>query len=288
MKEQAKTVLARVLPRRKVNGDVIKFPPGIARHFSIRHNTAYEKEEWDSIQLFGTSGGCYLDIGANIGIITIAMARKSAAGGKVFAIEGNPWTFGELLACLKLNHADTVVPIQALISDVNGSIDFYLSDIVGFAGRSSITHRDPRGKQLRLPCVTIDELFQNETALDYVKIDIEGAEQRAICGGLKTFQRLRPVIQVEVHEMFMKCIGDSARDLFPMVTSLGYTTFNLKTGDEVDAEDFLSCSHHHVIDPLSKKDLAKEGYGHVVFIPAEREDLRKRLQSHRCAVCNTL
>ena len=66
-----------------------------------------------------------------------------------------------------------------------------------------------------------------------MKIDIEGAEYFALQGMVKTIEKFKPVILVEIQPFFLKGMGVEESDLIKLLTEqLGYEVFALKKGEE--------------------------------------------------------
>jgi hypothetical protein len=64
------------------------------------------------------------DIGANIGHLSILMAKK-ASNGLVFSIEPQPKVFAYLLDNIQINNIENIIPINIAISEDNGITEFY-------------------------------------------------------------------------------------------------------------------------------------------------------------------
>jgi FkbM family methyltransferase len=134
-----------------------------------------------------TCGGeTVLDIGANIGYFTLLMARRVGPTGKVIAFESVPSVYNVLCENLRLNGFNQVQAECKAVADVlgQGAMQSDLNNPLSFIGRLS-----ERGDST-VPLVNIDRYV--ETAglerLDFVKIDVEGAEDTVIRGMTKTLR----------------------------------------------------------------------------------------------------
>jgi len=157
----------------------------------------YEPEVFALIRSHLREGQTVLDIGANIGYFTLLMAHKVGPAGRVIAFEPVPSVYAMLCDNLRLNGCNWVQAECKAVGDVDGqgAMQSDLNNPLSFIG-----HLCECG-DLAVPIVSIDRYV--ETAglerLDFVKIDVEGAEDRVIRGMMKTAKRLRPVILVEIH-----------------------------------------------------------------------------------------
>jgi len=135
-------------------------------------------------------GDVVLDCGANIGTFT---KTALASGARlVVAIELAPVT----LECLRRNVANEIAQGRVIVYpkgvwDRDASLDLALNE--HNAGANSVVM--DRGRQkVRVPLTTIDKIV-GELGLrqvDFIKMDIEGAEKQALAGGRATIQRFRP------------------------------------------------------------------------------------------------
>jgi FkbM family methyltransferase len=64
----------------------------------------------------------------------------------------------------------------------------------------SLLKRSQGAHSVSVLVVSLDDLcvWENLTRLDYLKIDVVGAEQKVLAGGLATIQRFRPIVQVAI------------------------------------------------------------------------------------------
>jgi FkbM family methyltransferase len=141
-------------------------------------------------------GMAVVDIGANIGYLTMLLASLVAPSGLVVAVEPNPENIKLLEASRRVNGFDQVLVIQAAagrhtallalnVSYSNGTTTELPSDLdTIFASRP-------------VPCFALDAILPKDRRINLVKIDTEGAELNALIGLSQTIDRDRPVIVSE-------------------------------------------------------------------------------------------
>lgn len=125
-------------------------------------------------------GDVFVDIGANAGIYTLTAARHVGAAGRVIAIEPNPRMLTRLQANVSLNDFTTRVSFEnCAVSDVAGQFDMVL-DESNLGGSSLVLSRS--AQTIKVPCDTLMNILGRHavTALAGLKIDIEGAEDKAL------------------------------------------------------------------------------------------------------------
>jgi FkbM family methyltransferase len=141
-------------------------------------------------------GDVAIDVGANIGALTLPMAQLVGDGGKVFAFEPNRENFSLLIRNL-LDHDpryENVVAYEAAVSNCYGEKHVpKLSDLEHRNyGRVEI---NDTGKGMRVETRIIDSLNLPKCRL--IKIDAEGHELEVIQGARLTIARCRPILYIE-------------------------------------------------------------------------------------------
>ena len=144
-------------------------------------------------------GDIVLDCGANVGVYTRVALNAGAA--KVIAIEPAP----ENLECLRRTFAAEVASGRVVIYpkgvwDKDDVLPMNI-DPTNSAADSFVMKQATADHVINLPLTTIDKLVE-ELALprvDYIKMDIEGAEPRALRGGAATIRRFHPRLAISVY-----------------------------------------------------------------------------------------
>jgi len=126
-------------------------------------------------------GDVVLDVGAHIGYYTLIAAKLVGREGHVFAFEPDSSNFSLLTKNIQANHLKNVTLIQKAVSNRTGKIKLHLSE------KDSLFHSvvyEEVGKQtIEVDTVCLDDYFRNcERKVNFIKMDIEGAEPLAIEG----------------------------------------------------------------------------------------------------------
>lgn len=149
-------------------------------------------------------GDLCVDVGAGIGTETRLMSEL-IGWGSVFSIEASPSTFRALELSCELNGLQNVTTHQYAISDRNGTIG--IMDNPDAHAENSIVRKND-GQATQVQSLTIDEyLTRNRIdAVDYMKINIEGAERLLI----QSFRRINTVrhIAISCHDFLGRRLGD--------------------------------------------------------------------------------
>jgi FkbM family methyltransferase len=144
-------------------------------------------------------GDIVLDCGAHVGTFTNEAIRRGAS--RVICVEPEP----DNAYCLRKNFADEiasgrVVVVEKGVWSSTGTLDLSLSSVN--SGMHSFVQAG-KGGNLRLHVITIDNLVAELglPRVDYIKMDIEGAEREALRGGLKTIHTYRPQMMLEMYHL---------------------------------------------------------------------------------------
>lgn len=154
-------------------------------------------------------GMVVVDTGAAIGDHTIAYANVAGASN-VHAFECSPY----MAECLRYNCPACHI-YEVALSDHLG-MTMFQANFENAGGSYCEDHRD--GIPVR--CATLDCFGLNNVG--FIKWDIEGMEIKAIRGGSETIRQGRPVMLIEVIEPQLARAGGSVKELFGLLTELGY------------------------------------------------------------------
>jgi FkbM family methyltransferase len=166
------------------------------------------------------------DIGANVGALTMLMAKVVGKDGIVLAVEPGPPIFSRLANNLELNPKikSRVRTVQLGLSDRKDEL--YWREDPKNLGNAGLLN----GYGIPVSVITLDELVtrENITRLDFAKIDVEGMELEVIKGGTRTFQEYKPVIYYETLAAFRQHRGfDIFGEIAEILRSMDYRLFGL-------------------------------------------------------------
>lgn len=175
------------------------------------------------------------DVGANIGEITLAAARRVGAGGRVYAFEPMPALYARLCEHLSLNGIQQVTAVPMGLADRGGRAVIYRRDTPyadgtvneGLGSLFADGQRSSAAGEIEL--TTLDDYCAQAgiERLDLLKIDVEGAELAVLRGGAKTIERYLPFIIVEVQEQTADNAGYTVQELIFWLLARGYTLFTI-------------------------------------------------------------
>ena len=138
------------------------------------------------------SEDCVLDAGANCGHLSIFFSKLVGNDGKVYAFEPDAFNIERINNNIQLNKdlSANIKIEELLLWNENKKIDFYEAGTVG----SSAVWIPDLDKCVQKEAIRIDDwvVKNNIKKLDFIKMDIEGAEIEALDGCIQTIDNLKP------------------------------------------------------------------------------------------------
>jgi FkbM family methyltransferase len=169
-------------------------------------------------------GMVVVDGGANVGQYTLLGSTAVGPSGAVHSFEPVPQNWRRLRHHVDMNGCANVHLNQlGLWSSSRNMLVGMPPGIKGNAGAFSVRGgAEPSG--LEISVVALDEyLAQTKVArVDFLKLDVEGAEPWVIEGAMGTLERDRPLIFMEVNRTALDDLGASTTNLWDTLAGLGY------------------------------------------------------------------
>lgn len=185
------------------------------------------------IREYVTAGATVYDIGANIGYVSLSLAKQVGPTGRVIAFEPIPRNANSFRQNIELNGVRNVQLFEAAASDKCGEAVIRFAENLTTA--SLVWHRhDPRATELNIKTVVIDELVDigDLGYPTFVKIDVEGAEGFVLQGMRRTIARAQPVV-------FLECSDSGRETSWHLLRELGYSCHSAVTRHPIRAfEDY--------------------------------------------------
>ena len=149
---------------------------------SISHYGTYEELESKIMEEKIEMGNIVVDVGANIGLHTLNMARIVGNTGQVFAFEPDPSNFEILKKNVKINNYKNIILEQKAVGDKHGRTTSYQSD---HPGKHRIFPQTEQAKsQVQVELTNLDNYFDSDMTdkINFIKIDVEGLEFSVLKG----------------------------------------------------------------------------------------------------------
>jgi len=218
-------VLMRPGLRRMINGtDLI-----LLDHDLHGIPEVYEPTMWSALMDRLRPGDTAADVGAYIGLYSVAMANRVGANGRVYAFEPEPESYARLCRHIGMNGLrDRVRPFPCAVGAETTSLRFA-------SGRGSESAVAPSSlpDATRVKSVCLDSVFAKQP-IHLLKIDVEGYELHVIRGaaGLLNDARRAPrAVFVEVHPAAWEQFDVTDRSLLESLWQAGYRVSDLSGGE---------------------------------------------------------
>ncbi|MGC1303048.1 MAG: FkbM family methyltransferase [Caulobacteraceae bacterium] len=165
-------------------------------------------------------GDVFVDIGANVGVMSFNAADQVGPGGKVLSFEPLPRNIAHFLRGVAANRFEHVQLYPFALSDRRR----LLTMSAGSNSKASLG-ADPLQVSQIAQAIPGDSFLLGEPKVDLIKIDIEGHEPAAITGLQRTFARHKPIVLCEFNPLCLRGDGDTepevlADQLFDMTDSM--------------------------------------------------------------------
>jgi FkbM family methyltransferase len=183
------------------------------------------------IQAVVKPGQFVLDIGANIGYTSAILARQVGPQGHVIAVEPLRLVYHQLCANLFLNGLSNVLPLHLAMGHQSNivismqKVDYHQDGInimdsaIGTGGEEVVMQ-------------TVDAL--NLSRLDFVKLDVQGAELFVLQGAKQTIEKYRPLMTVEIEARQLERFGLTAVPVIELLWQMGYLVLLINNDFPVD------------------------------------------------------
>lgn len=163
-------------------------------------------------------GETVVDCGAYIGEFTLYAAKAVGQSGRVIAFEPDPAIFKKLTANIELNGLKNITALNKGLWSKPGTLKFVGDSIKGYSFMSA--QKDSLA--IDVPVVSLDDELERLRIkkVDFIKMDVEGAELEAIKGSARTLKEQSIDLAIASYHPI-----DGAKSCFAlekMLTELGY------------------------------------------------------------------
>jgi FkbM family methyltransferase len=165
-----------------------------------------------------------IDIGANLGVYAVPMAKLVGPNGRVFAYEPGAEARRLLQQSRDINAASNLEILALALSDREREGRLR----IGASSELNALDDGEAGEPIQIASLDIESGKRGWPSPDFVKIDAEGEEERILAGGRDFFARNSPLVMFEIKAG--QQINEQLRDAFP---AMGYRLFRLLAGEPI-------------------------------------------------------
>ena len=245
------------------------------------YNEAFKEElkadphpfgEVSFLESLAEPGMTALDVGANKGLTTVAIARKVGAGGRVYAFEPVPEYYRSLQANLSRNGISNAKAYRCALGDRIGRTDYYKD-----GGGSGIVPQDGSEK-LSVEVTTLDAFAEQEglSRIDLISMDAEGSELLVLKGGERALQSGRLKVFCEIHRGRLEALGQSLDQIVEWLEQRHFEVRPISVDDLNKEVGYEGCTHIFGFREAEPREVNQE----VERLERQLADLEARWPAH--------
>jgi FkbM family methyltransferase len=198
-----------------------------------------------------------LDIGAHGGSWSRPLSQVSK---QVYSFEALPYYASVLKILFKILLINNVKVINKAVSDKEGRLSIAWKDASGkrLTGKTHVLGTKEESKfTVDVPSIPLDKFVVEENVqnIDFIKIDVEGAELFVFKGANELIHNFRPIIFCELDERWTSRYDYKPEEVFDFFITKRYCSFIIKNGQ--------------TLEKIDKNTYSKRG--DVLFVPEEKE-----------------
>lgn len=202
-------------------------------------------------------GGTFVDVGAHIGLLTLAGARAVGTKGRVYSFEAAPDTYKLLERTVGINHVSPPVVLRSVaVGAEEGEHVFHVRDVLGHSSLYDFSENDEgfTVQDVTVQVMPLDKLLPAGERVDLFKIDVEGAELDVLAGMAELLKRNPEVaLLTEFGPSHLKRVGQTPEAWFAAFESHGLEAHLVD-------EESGACT------PVSPKDVAEVASVNLLFV----------------------
>jgi FkbM family methyltransferase len=205
----------------------------------------YEPETVQILSALLRPGMVVLDVGASIGQYTLLASGIVGATGKVHAFEPDPVTYQWLSGNVKRNNLENVTTNQLALGGEPGALDLYIGSPENIGTTSLRPQYNHSGRSARVDVLPLDDYLERAGVdrVDFIKIDVEGAESLVFKGAKKLLAK-RPTMIIEFEEGNQKRFDTSCAELARILLENGYKLESILDGKRVPYDAAHPAQHY--------------------------------------------
>jgi len=187
----------------------------------------YEMDLQQAIQDWIQPGMVAYDVGANIGYVSLLLAKRVGESGQVFSFEPLPGNQERLQKNLALNPKLSVNLVHKAVADKAGKTTFLVHASGGMGKlQGSLGRNADYGNKIEVETISLDDFIYKEknAAPNIAKIDIEGGEVQALKGMERLLKQAKPILLIELHG------HESAKATWNILQGAGYDLHFMRKG----------------------------------------------------------
>jgi FkbM family methyltransferase len=204
----------------------------------LARTTPYVEDELVGLAQLVRAGDVCIDIGAAAGLYSLELSELTGSKGRVLSVEPLPFAHKIWSRLLGVNSRQNVQNYQLALGDerCDSSISVPVGRFGPVTGRSFLMlHSNGLGSNeefkghmnVETRVDTLDNLCATEhiAHVDFIKIDVEGAELQVLKGAHRILAQFTPTLLLEIEDRHLQRFGYSANDVTSWLSQYGYKMY---------------------------------------------------------------
>lgn len=193
-------------------------------------------------------GSCVIDVGANVGEVSMNMAQRAGDMGRIIAFEPDPLNYKLLQKNLSLNTFKNILTIPKGLGDSNAKYAFS-RNLSNSGGNRIASVNSSSIQEAFIETIKLDDFIieNNIEKVDVLKIDVEGFEYNVLKGAINVLAKFKPKLFIELNDNNLKDQGSSSEELLRLIESLSYKISNAENGQSVSSTQDFKNRHIDII-----------------------------------------
>jgi FkbM family methyltransferase len=190
---------------------------------------SYELPSMKIVRSILSNGGVMIDVGAQIGYVTLEGATASP-NVHVIAVEPESKNIARLQRNVGLNNFTNVSIEQTALGSSEGVLRLYLSNDENAGTHSALSENaNVSDSYIEVPVQRMDDLVRRRalTAVDIIKIDVEGFEEEVLAGSTATIEQFAPTFLIELSDALQAARGSTTQRIKHWMHERGYGAFTI-------------------------------------------------------------
>ena len=202
-------------------------------------NNPHEAGEVEFLKSVAQEGMCVIDVGANIGISSVAIAKRIRRAGRLHCFEPVPEYFDILRDNVSSNRLKNVKAYELAVTDRVGRAPFYENET------SSGIVFEEGARKLEVSTTSIDRFLYHEKIerIDLINMDCEGSELLVLKGAKETLRNNKVKVFCEIHHDFLKRLDQSVGDIVQYLQGLEFQVESVSLNDLKTSNSFEGCEY---------------------------------------------
>jgi FkbM family methyltransferase len=187
---------------------------------SIYFTGTYEKGTLYIIKNILNKGDTFIDVGANIGLMSVFASKVIGGSGKVIAFEPNPNTLALLKNNIELNKCTNITTSDYAIGNANETAKIY-DRWDSNRGSATLIKPEKSTDSYDIKISTLSDVLSDSQKIDLIKLDIEGYELEALKGAENILKRdIPPALIVECSDISDNDLSKNRNEVYDYIKKL--------------------------------------------------------------------